>query len=71
MQQFRHRAYDPGTSTWIQEDPLGVAGGVNVYQYNNGNPVSYSDPMGGVASEKRTPSYAARVSCASYAIGLT
>ncbi|HRP08281.1 MAG TPA: RHS repeat-associated core domain-containing protein [Gemmatimonadales bacterium] len=46
VQQFRHRAYDPGTGTWIQEDPLGVAGGVNVYQYNNGNPVTFSDPMG-------------------------
>ncbi|HRP09218.1 MAG TPA: hypothetical protein PLL69_12100, partial [Gemmatimonadales bacterium] len=21
VQQFRHRAYDPGTGTWIQEDP--------------------------------------------------
>jgi RHS repeat-associated protein len=46
VQQFRHRAYDPGTGTWIQEDPIGVAGGVNVYQYNNGNPVTFSDPMG-------------------------
>jgi hypothetical protein len=51
VQQFRHRAYDPGTGTWIQEDPLGVAGGVNVYQYNNGNPVSFSDAFGLVAAD--------------------
>jgi len=46
VQQFRHRAYDPATGSWIQEDPLGVAGGVNVYRFNNGNPVTFSDPMG-------------------------
>jgi hypothetical protein len=33
--------------------------------------VCMANDGGGVASEKRTPSYAARVSCASYAIGLT
>jgi RHS repeat-associated protein len=46
IQQFRNRAYDPATGTWIQEDPMGVAGGVNVYRFNNGNPVSFGDPLG-------------------------
>lgn len=46
IQQFRHRAYDPSTGSWIQEDPIGVGGGINLYRYSGGNPVSYSDPFG-------------------------
>ncbi len=46
MQQFRHRAYDPRSARWLQEDPIGLSGGVNLYRYNNGNPVRYSDPFG-------------------------
>lgn len=46
IQQFRNRAYDPASGTWIQEDPLGVAGGVNLYQYSGSNPASFGDPFG-------------------------
>lgn len=49
IQQFRNRAYDPSTGTWIQEDPIGVAGGVNLYQYSNANPASFGDPFGTMA----------------------
>jgi RHS repeat-associated protein len=41
----RHRIYHPLLS-WIQRDPLGLTAGVNVYQYADGNPLIYSDPMG-------------------------
>jgi hypothetical protein len=43
---FRNRAYDQQTGRWTQEDPIGVAGGLNLYQFNGNNPVSYSDPFG-------------------------
>lgn len=43
---FRNRAYDQHTGRWLQEDPIGVAGGVNLYQFNGSNPVSFSDPFG-------------------------
>jgi RHS repeat-associated protein len=43
---FRNRLYDPRTGRWTQEDPLGVAGGVNLYQFNNNNPANYTDPFG-------------------------
>ncbi len=46
VQQFRHRAYDPKSARWLQEDPIGLSGGVNLYRYNAGNPVSFSDPYG-------------------------
>ena len=29
-----------------QQDPIGLAGGLNLYGYANGDPVNYSDPFG-------------------------
>jgi YD repeat-containing protein len=43
---FRNRVYDQRSGRWTQEDPLGIAGGLNLFQYNGGNPVAYSDPFG-------------------------
>lgn len=42
----RNRFYDPATGRFTQEDPIGLAGGLNSYGFANGNPVSYSDPYG-------------------------
>jgi RHS repeat-associated protein len=42
----RNRYYDPATGRFTQEDPIGLAGGVNLYGFANGAPVSYSDPYG-------------------------
>lgn len=35
---------DRGTST--QEDPVGLAGGLNAYGFATGDPVNFSDPFG-------------------------
>jgi len=43
---MRNRYYDPGTGRFTQEDPLGLAGGLNVYGFAAGDPVNYSDPFG-------------------------
>jgi RHS repeat-associated protein len=43
---FRNRFYDQETGRWTQEDPIGVAGGSNLYQFNGNNPVTFSDPFG-------------------------
>ncbi len=42
----RNRFYDPQSGRFTQEDPIGLAGGLNVYGFANGDPVSYSDPYG-------------------------
>jgi RHS repeat-associated protein len=42
----RNRYYDPSTGRFTQEDPIGLAGGLNLYGFANGDPVSYSDPYG-------------------------
>jgi RHS repeat-associated protein len=46
LSYFRNRVYDQGTGRWTQEDPMGVAGGINLYQFNGNNPVAFSDPFG-------------------------
>ncbi|HEX2080828.1 MAG TPA: RHS repeat-associated core domain-containing protein [Longimicrobium sp.] len=42
----RNRYYDPSTSRFTQEDPIGLAGGLNLYGFAAGDPVTYSDPYG-------------------------
>ena len=42
----RNRSYDPNTARFTQEDPIGLAGGMNLYGFASGNPVNYSDPFG-------------------------
>ena len=42
----RARVYDPATGRFTQEDPLGLAGGLNLYGFANGDPVNFSDPFG-------------------------
>jgi RHS repeat-associated protein len=43
---YRARYYDPVLKRFISEDPIGLQGGLNVYAYVTGNPVSLSDPLG-------------------------
>jgi len=43
---FRNRSYDSRTGRWKQEDPMGMAGALNVYQFNGNNPVTFTDPFG-------------------------
>jgi RHS repeat-associated protein len=42
----RNRYYDQGTGRFTQEDPIGLAGGLNLYGFANGDPVNFSDPFG-------------------------
>ncbi|MBZ5634890.1 MAG: DUF6531 domain-containing protein [Acidobacteriia bacterium] len=43
---YRARYYNPTLGRFISEDPIGFAGGVNVYAYALNSPVGLSDPSG-------------------------
>jgi RHS repeat-associated protein len=43
---FRARYYKPSSGRFISEDPLGIAGGANIYGYAGGNPLQFNDPYG-------------------------
>jgi RHS repeat-associated protein len=40
------RAYDSDLGRWISRDPIGERGGLNLYGYVGGNPISVIDPFG-------------------------
>ncbi len=42
----RARTYDPRLGRWLQRDPIGYAGGWNLYEYTEGDPLTYIDPTG-------------------------
>jgi RHS repeat-associated protein len=43
---LRNRWYDPRTGSFLTQDPIGLAGGVNLYAYAGNNPIAFSDPFG-------------------------
>jgi len=42
----RNRYLDPKTGRFTQEDPLGIAGGLNAYGFAQSDPIGFSDPFG-------------------------
>ena len=50
----RHRYYNPNTGRFITPDPIGLAGGLNNYQYVP-NPTGWVDPLGLTSISKNSP----------------
>ena len=46
LYQYRARWYDPELARFISQDPIGLAGGINPYEYAAGDPVNLRDPSG-------------------------
>ncbi len=46
LQHVGARWYDGAVGRFLQRDPIGVAGGLNVYLYCRGNPLLFVDPSG-------------------------
>jgi len=42
----RHRVYSATLNRFLSADPIGLAGGGNLYAYGEGNPMAYIDPFG-------------------------
>jgi len=43
---YGFRFYDPNLQRWLNHDPLGEAGGINLYQFVYNSPLNYVDPDG-------------------------
>ncbi len=46
MSLYAFRGYDPTLQRWIQRDPIGELGGLNLYGFVGNNPLGYVDPFG-------------------------
>jgi RHS repeat-associated protein len=46
LYQVRYRYYQPLLGTWINRDPIGERGGINLYGYVANGPVIFIDPLG-------------------------
>jgi RHS repeat-associated protein len=42
----RNRHYNPNLGRWVQRDPIGYHGGINLYEYVGSRPMFFCDPMG-------------------------
>ncbi|MBI3893435.1 MAG: EndoU domain-containing protein [Candidatus Wallbacteria bacterium] len=42
----RNRWVSPKLGRWLSKDPLGLAGGLNLFSYVSNNPLKYTDPLG-------------------------
>jgi RHS repeat-associated protein len=43
---YGYRYYSPSYQRWLNQDPIGEAGGLNLYQFNYNNPQNIVDPFG-------------------------
>ncbi len=53
LMYMRNRYYNPATGIFTQEDPIGIAGGLNTYGFAGSDPATYSDPFGLCPEKKR------------------
>ena len=43
---YLYRFYNPGTERWLNQDPIGEVGGINLYENGNNNLLLFLDPYG-------------------------
>ena len=46
LYSFRARWYDPSAGRWLSKDPIGLEGGLNLYEAFGNNPAYFRDPEG-------------------------
>jgi RHS repeat-associated protein len=52
---YLRRAYDSNLQRWLNADPLGEKGSVNLHRFVRNNPVSFMDPDGRVETSLNSP----------------
>jgi RHS repeat-associated protein len=55
LYHYRARFYSPKLGRFLQPDPIGYAGGINIYAYCGNGPVNFADPWGLCAGEPGGP----------------
>ena len=46
MYYYGFRFYEPNLQRWLNQDPMGVAGGINLYGFVGNNPIGFVDAYG-------------------------
>jgi RHS repeat-associated protein len=55
MYYYRARMYSPTLGRFLQTDPIGYRGGLNLYGYVGDDPVNHTDPSGTVQCDRADP----------------
>jgi len=53
LYDYRARYYKPSIGRFLQTDPIGYSGGLNIYTYCGNNPINWIDPWGEAKRQKR------------------
>ena len=57
----RYRGYDPHLGRWLSQDPIGLDGGLNLYEYVNNDPIGRTDIDGRMSADTACRLYGSTV----------